>query len=268
MFGSRKLIREKIGQTAVLAGREVAYTLIRSNRARRLSIKIGGTSGLEVIVPLRGDISRVPRFMREKEDWILRHVDDLAEKRAQRPQFEDGARVRVLGEEMVLRIFLGSGFSAGAGAGAGARKKKASAKEVRPLVFKGESAYFGTPEIHVRAASIPEAKKALEKHLRGVAERHFAKRTAQIASQMNTTFERITIKGQKSRWGSCSRQKNLNFNWRLVLAPPAVMDSIIMHELAHTVHMSHGVRFYALLGKHCPDHRRLSKMLQETAFII
>ena len=275
MFGSKKLIREKSAHTAVLAGRDIAYTLIRSNRARRITIKIGGNTGLEVVVPLRGDLSRVPRFMREKEDWILRHVDNLTQKKAQRPRFEDGARVSVLGEERVIRIFLGGGFRQALSVDnacrtgvAGERKKRASAKEVRPLAFKGETAFYGTPEIHVRAASIPEAKKALEKHLRGVAEKCFAKRTALIASQMGTTFGRITIKGQKSRWGSCSRQRNLNFNWRLVMAAPEVLDSIIMHELAHTVHMSHGVRFYGLLEEHCPDHKRLSKMLHEAMFII
>lgn len=262
MFGSRKLIREKSEEIAVLAGREIVYTLIRTNRARRVTIKIGGNTGLEVVVPLRGDLSRVPRFMREKEDWILKHVDNLEHKKGQKPRFEDGARVSVLGEEKVIRIILG------ASAGSGVRKKSASAKEIRPLAFRGETAFYDTAEIHVRAASIPEAKKAFEKHLRGVAQRHFEKRTAQIASQMGTTFERITIKGQKSRWGSCSRQRNLNFNWRLVMAAPEVLDSIIIHELAHTVHMSHGVRFYELLKEHCPDHKRLSRMLQETMFII
>lgn len=266
MFKTRKIIREKSRQKIMIGEKEIPYTLIRSNRARRVSLRVGERTGLEVVVPLRGSLSQVPRFMREKEVWILRHLREIEKKKANKPQLRDGAQVHILGEPRTIRLHPAPPCRPSQ-RGAPLRRRP-HVKEARMLKFSSDAAYYDGTEILIYASSLTDARQALEKHLRAQAKKQFSRRTAEVAARMGVTYNRITVKGQKSRWGSCSREKNLNFNWRLIFASPEIVDSIIFHELTHTVHLNHGKRFYALLEKHCPNHRELSRQLKNMSFII
>jgi predicted metal-dependent hydrolase len=87
----------------------------------------------------------------------------------------------------------------------------------------------------------------------------FAERLAICNAIYNFHYERVSIKEQKSRWGSCSRQGNLNFNWRLLLAPLPALDYVVIHELCHLKEMNHAPAFWRLVARGCPDyqtHRR------------
>ena len=87
----------------------------------------------------------------------------------------------------------------------------------------------------------------------------FVSRTTHFAEVMGLKFGRISIKDQRSLWGSCSREGNLNFNWRVVMAPPEALDYLVIHELAHLKEMNHSRRFWAVVAEHCPawrEHRR------------
>jgi predicted metal-dependent hydrolase len=76
-------------------------------------------------------------------------------------------------------------------------------------------------------------------------------------------YKRVAIKDQRSRWGSCSSRKNLNFNWRLTFAPIEVMDYVIVHELAHTKEMNHSKKFWELVSSICPNFKRCKLWLKE-----
>jgi predicted metal-dependent hydrolase len=78
---------------------------------------------------------------------------------------------------------------------------------------------------------------------------------------MRVGYGRVSVRDQATRWGSCSTSTNLAFNWRLVLAPPEVLDYVVVHELAHLVEMNHGPAFWALVGRHCPDWRHSKRWL-------
>lgn len=91
----------------------------------------------------------------------------------------------------------------------------------------------------------------------------FARKAAYYAERMNVTFNKITIRDQKTRWGSCSSKGNLNFNWRLVLAPVPVLDYVVIHELAHRREMNHSSRFWDIVGEMMPDYRIYRKWLWE-----
>jgi len=83
----------------------------------------------------------------------------------------------------------------------------------------------------------------------------FHARAAHWAALMGVTFGRVTVRDQRTRWASCSREGNLSFNWRLTLAPPETLDYVVVHELAHRLEMNHSRRFWAHVEKHFPDHR-------------
>ena len=89
------------------------------------------------------------------------------------------------------------------------------------------------------------------------------KRVAYYAPLMGETYNRITIRNQKTRWGSCSSKGNLNFNCLLMLCPPEVIDSVVVHELAHRREMNHSKRFYAHVLRVYPDYYKWNKWLKE-----
>ena len=94
------------------------------------------------------------------------------------------------------------------------------------------------------------------------ARRELPQRAAEFAWQMGVTYGRITIRHQKTRWGSCSSKGNLNFNCLLMLTPREVQDYVLVHELAHRAEMNHSPRFWALVEKILPDYREQRKWLR------
>lgn len=91
----------------------------------------------------------------------------------------------------------------------------------------------------------------------------FHARVSHWAPQLGVSFGRVKVKDQSSRWASCSREGNLNFNWRLTLAPPEVLDYVVIHELAHRLEMNHSRRFWAHVEKLVPDHRAHRRWLRK-----
>ena len=95
------------------------------------------------------------------------------------------------------------------------------------------------------------AREALEQKLR------------YYAPKMGVTYGRVSVRDQKTRWGSCSSEGNLNFNWRLIMAPPGVMDYVVVHELAHRKEMNHSSKFWAIVEQEMPDYQERKQRLKE-----
>ena len=111
-----------------------------------------------------------------------------------------------------------------------------------------------------------DTQRLTVEELRALAEearRVIPQRVAHYAPLVGVTYGRITIRNQHSRWGSCSRKGNLNFNCLLMLAPPEVLDSVVVHELCHRKEMNHSERFYAEVLRVFPDYRAQSRWLKE-----
>lgn len=89
------------------------------------------------------------------------------------------------------------------------------------------------------------------------------KRVEYFAGLMGVTYGRITIREQKTRWGSCSSKGNLNFNWKLVLMPEEILDYVVVHELAHRKEMNHSERFWRIVEEVLPDYRECRKRLRQ-----
>jgi predicted metal-dependent hydrolase len=99
------------------------------------------------------------------------------------------------------------------------------------------------------------AEDVAEAWLRRQATYDLTDRLAARSEQMSLRYGLVRVRDQATRWGSCAATTNLAFNWRLVLAPPAVLDYVVVHELAHLSEMNHGPAFWALVALHCPDWR-------------
>lgn len=98
---------------------------------------------------------------------------------------------------------------------------------------------------------------------RQIARDIFTQKTAYYANLLGVTYGRISIREQKTRWGSCSSDGNLNFNWRLIFAPEDVLDYIVVHELAHRKEMNHSAEFYKIVAQILPDYKKQQRWLRD-----
>lgn len=105
--------------------------------------------------------------------------------------------------------------------------------------------------------------KIQERWYRSVAKKHLTKRTKELSTKMKLSFNRLFIRESKTKWGNCSKEKNISLNWKLIKAPDYVIDYIIIHELLHTVVMSHTHKFWTLLKSYYPDYKESIKWLEK-----
>ena len=132
--------------------------------------------------------------------------------------------------------------------------------------------WFETERIRRQKAERPprdyEQNPALEVQYRKEARRRITERAAYFAEKMGVDYGRIAIRAAKTRWGSCSARGNLNFHWKLILMPPAILDYVVVHELAHRIEMNHSPRFWAQVERILPDYRERRRWLKENGGLI
>ena len=199
-----------------LKGIEVPLVVRRNPRARRLTLRLDQASGAAQLSLPRGvALSEGLDFARRRSDWILTQLESLPPHVA----FAEGARVPYLGEPHVIR----------------------HASQARRGVWREA----GT--IWVSGFAEHLARRVTD-FLRREARCELTARAGDKAARLRRRPGRISIRDTRSRWGSCSSDGELNFSWRLILAPEPVLDYVVAHEVAHLVHLNHGPRFWALVA--------------------
>ena len=207
---------------------ELAYTVRRSPRARRVRVWVQPAGGVQVVLPERAPGREAAAAVAELRPWIDRRLAEAAAARA-RLAGAPGT-VPYLGDALRLRAEPG-----------------------RSRVHRRDG------ELLVPAA---DAGAALERWYRRAARDEVARRLAPATAALGRRHAGLTIRNQRTRWGSCSAGGNMSFNWRLLLAPEAVLDYVIWHEACHLVVMDHSRRFWSLLERHRPDYRAPRRWLR------
>jgi len=239
---------------ARLPGGPLAYTLRRSPRSRGLRVVIHPDRGVVVTVPARGrrgwaDPERhVGEFLAEREPWLRRHLARQARDRAileARGGLRDGATIRFRGDLHRLRL-----VAAGAGVRRSRVERIGGAAEDELIVHLAAVDRRSTAAV-LEAWLKPRARAAIERDIH----RH--------ATALGVAPVAISIRDQRTRWGSASRQGRLAFSWRLILAPPEALETVVVHELAHLRVFGHGPRFWDVVATRRPDHKIWRRWLRE-----
>ena len=119
----------------------------------------------------------------------------------------------------------------------------------------------GVLEVRAPAGGKREPEEVLRAWYRARARAHLKARLDHFAERLGTSYRRLTVRAQRRRWGSCSSGRRISLNWRLILAPPDVVDYVIVHELTHMEEMSHSARYWRLVAARCPNHRAFDAWL-------
>ncbi len=217
-----------------LAGREVAYSLTISHKAKNLRLMVDREKGLEVVIPAYFSTDLVEPILIKKQKWILGKLAYFEQLK----QRQNGRRVLYRGREYEVEIRVVKGAAG-----------TVQVEEEKLLLL-------------VPAGAESSAAAVLESWFRAMARLLINQRVRVVNQELNLDFNRVFIRGQKTRWGSCSRLKNLNFNWRLVMAPLQVIDYIVAHELMHLIQPDHSKNFWSLVEGVCPDYKECRKWLK------
>lgn len=228
-------------RTIVLDGRAIPYSVRRSPRATRVRLRVLPDRGLEVVLPARGRLPDIPALLCAHARWIANALDRAAAS-IPPPQAPLAAGAAV--------PYRGADYRLAARPLAGARPSGALDAAARTLTLTLDPARY-------------ELVAVLTWWYREEARAILTARADHVAARLGVGYGRLTIRDTRSRWGSCSSAGNLNFSWRLVLAPPAVLDYVVLHELAHRRELNHGDRFWALVAAHCPDYESHRAWLKE-----
>ncbi len=226
----------------LVQGRPLKLQLRRSGRARRLTVHVGARRGVEVVMPRWATLVDVEELLTASEEWLAAQADTYGVWNGpRRRSWADGDLLPLLGDELVLELAL---LEPG-------RQRPRS--ELRPGVLR----------LELPAPELLDPRPALERWLRGFAGRELRRRTDHWAEVTGLYPNKVIVGERTSRWGSCSSRGTISLCYRLVLAPPPVVDAVVIHELCHLVHANHGRRFHALVGRFCPDHDEWMDWLRE-----
>ena len=141
--------------------------------------------------------------------------------------------------------------------------RRCSRRDVEAFVVSKEEWIRKHLEAIVQRPTAPVLSEAERKALAEQAAKALQEKVSRFARQMGVSYGRITIRSQRTRWGSCSAKGNLNFNCLLMLMPQEVQDYVVIHELCHRREMNHSAAFWAEVEKYCPDYRNCRKWLKD-----
>jgi predicted metal-dependent hydrolase len=240
----------------LLPGGRLDYTLRRSPSARGLRVVIHPERGVVVTVPSSrrrgwGDADRhVGPFLIDRERWLRRHLDRHAAQRAElaaRGALVDGGCVRYRGQLHRLRI------------------EPAPAGRRRSTVQRVGGPVEDELVVWRAAADRRTIATILERWFREQASDEIGRQVRRHAAVLGVSPGATSIRDQRTRWGSASRQGRLAFSWRLILAPPEALETVVIHELAHLRVFGHGPAFWTLVAERRPDHATWRRWLRDHA---
>lgn len=227
-----------LDQTFLVVGKQpVPLTVIRNHRARRYLLRLRSDGSVRLTIPRRGSVIEGQRFAERNTEWLAKQLAKLSAHPTELKHW-------LIGNEIFFRGNL----------------------------VKLEMGTAGTVEFGGEKVSVPDPSKDLRpnivRHLWQLATKALPPKVHEFAAKHDLKVQRVTVRNQKSRWGSCSRRGTVSLNWRLIQTPAFVQDYIILHELMHLRQMNHSARFWQEVERVCPEYQTAEDWLKRHAVLL
>jgi predicted metal-dependent hydrolase len=220
-----------------VGSRTVPFLLVHQPRARRYLLRLRPDGVVRVTIPRRGTISAARNFASRNINWLEQQIQRLAAQPKIATEWKVGSEVYFRGERVKIEF--------------------EAAGQIR----------FGPERLNLCDESV-DLRSAIQSHLRKLAQQELPARVLELASSHEIDVCRISVRNQKSRWGSCSRRGTISLNWRLIQTPDFVRDYIILHELAHRRQMNHSDKFWQEVERLCPDYLTAEQWLKQNVKLL
>lgn len=207
----------------------LSYAIRENPRRRRLGLELRADGTLRVGTPPGISLGLIRSFVESQRAWIEAKRAQLTLAPASSPVLQDGARLPYLGTELTLRV------------GIAPRQRPDCHLEAGALILK--------------VPNPSRVRSTLETWYRHEAARHGAARLAHFAPHVGKAARTLTIRAQRTRWGSCTTRGSISLNWRLMQASPEIFDYVVVHELCHLLVPNHSPRFWNEVGRILPDYQ-------------
>ena len=223
-----------------VGSRQIPITLIRNPRARRYVLRLRPDGSARVTIPRSGSVAEAHRFAERNREWLERQWQRLAARPSRSRQWLIGTEILFRGELVKIEDDVNA--------------------ESGIVRFGGEAVQLKSDATDLRPP--------IERHLWRLAAGELPPRMLAYAELHQLSVCRITVRNQRSRWGSCSRRRTISLNWRLIQTPRFVQDYILLHELMHLREMNHSSRFWREVERVCPDYETAERWLKQHSSLL
>jgi predicted metal-dependent hydrolase len=238
IFGDLK--KTIVPPDGLLVGSQLmSLTMVRHPRARRYLLRLLADGSARVTIPRGGSAKAAREFAERHTSWLAGQLQRLHSRPPESSAWQIGSEIFFRGEKVLIQ--------------AGA---------------DGEAFVQSGNEMIRISTTASDLRPAIERHLRGLAARELPPLVMELAMQHGVTVRRVSVRGQKTRWGSCSRRATISLNWKLVQTPIYVRDYIVLHELMHLRQMNHSRKFWREVESVCPDYQTAENWLKQNAKLL
>lgn len=221
------------------------YRVRENRRAKRIILRVTVTHGLEVVIPSAAARRQIPEILAKNRTWIERALKKLCDEQvaANRELQAPPAIISLPAVAETWTVIQEPTF------GARARSEELPSHHLRLLADHRDNGW----------------QLLLRDWLRSRAEKAFTTWLRQLSNRTGLTYTRLTVRLQKTRWGSCSRRGNISLNARLLFVAPEIAEYVLLHELCHTKQLNHSIRFWRLVEQFEPNWRKLDRALTDVS---
>lgn len=214
--------------------KQVLLAFVTNHRARRYILRVRSDGTARVTIPRGGSASTARQFAEKNVDWLRRQMQRVAARPVGKAAWHVGSEIFFRGE--MVKIAAGP---------------EGASKTIT----------FADQTVRIRAID-PDCRPMIEHHLHRLAAVELPPKVFHLARLNTVNVQRVVVRNQKSRWGSCSRRGTISLNWRLIQAPGFVADYVTLHELMHLRQMNHSRKFWQEMETVCPDFREAERWLK------